>query len=128
MLQSSISCLEGSNVLVVEDELFIAYDIAFSVEEAGGQVAGPFATLARARATLTDDSVSVDGAILDMNLLDGSAEALIVELWKREVPLVVNTAEQLPLAFQSIMPEIPVFSKPTNPWELAEALGRQLRN
>lgn len=119
--------LEGSNVLLVEDEIFIAYDIAFSIEEAGGAVAGPVATVAMARAMLQDHAVKIDAAILDMNLRDGSAEELVAELHRRAVPVVVSTGEPLPLAFQAQLPDVPVFSKPTNPDILAEALGRQFQ-
>lgn len=118
--------LEGSNVLLVEDEMFIAYDIAYSIEEAGGVVAGPVATLEMARAMLADRALRIDAAILDMNLRDGSAEPLVAELHRRAVPVVVNTAEPLPLSFQSRLPEVPVFSKPTNPDVLARALSEQL--
>lgn len=118
--------LEGSKVLLVEDEFFVAYDIAFSIEEAGGVVAGPVATVAMARTMLEDHAVKIDAAILDMNLRDGSAEELVAELHRRAVPVVVNTGEPLPLAFQAELPDIPVFSKPTNPALLAQALERQL--
>ncbi|WP_417808841.1 hypothetical protein [Thioclava sp.] len=116
--------LQGCKVLVAEDEMLIAYDIAYSIEEAGGTVVGPVATLANARRLCASDQV--DAAVLDMNLLDGNSEALVGELSARHIPVIVNTAERLPLAFQSTLPEVMVFAKPTLPDALAEALGRQL--
>ncbi|KEO53980.1 response regulator [Thioclava pacifica] len=118
--------LEGRHVLVVEDEMFIAYDIAYSIEEAGGFVAGPVPSLKRARMLIEDDTFEIDGAILDMNLLDGRAESLVLELHERSIPLVVNTAEPLPLSFQARLPDIPVFSKPTMPETLTAALQEQM--
>ncbi|MBC7145623.1 MAG: response regulator [Thioclava marina] len=118
--------LEGRHVLVVEDEIFIAYDIAYSIEEAGGVVEGPVASLSRARVLLADSDCAIDGAILDMNLLDGRAESLVLELHERDIPLVVNTAEPLPLSFQSQLPDVPVFSKPTMPETLTAALHEQM--
>ncbi|KFE33952.1 response regulator [Thioclava atlantica] len=114
--------LTGTQVLVVEDEFFIAYDIAQSIEEAGGRVAGPVATLEQARELLHDESLEISGVILDMNLRDGRAEGLARELHDRDLPVVVNTAEPLPLPFQATMPDIPVFSKPTLPQMLTDAL------
>lgn len=117
--------LQGCKVLVAEDEMLIAYDIAYSIEEAGGTVIGPVATLANARRLCASDQV--DAAVLDMNLLDGNAEPLVSELRALHIPVIVNTAERLPLAFQSTLPDVLVFAKPTLPDALTEALGRRLR-
>ncbi|MBN2739870.1 MAG: hypothetical protein JXR35_03110 [Rhodobacteraceae bacterium] len=117
--------LQGGKVLVAEDEMLIAYDIAYSIEEAGGTLIGPVATLANARRLCASDQV--DAAVLDMNLLDGNAEPLVSELRALHIPVIVNTAERLPLAFQSTLPDVLVFAKPTLPDALTEALGRRLR-
>ena len=60
---------DDTRVLIVEDEPFIAWDLAQAVESAGGVVIGPAATVAQALA-LVDASV-LEGAILDVHLPDG---------------------------------------------------------
>jgi DNA-binding NarL/FixJ family response regulator len=117
--------LRGCKVLVAEDEMLIAYDIAYSIEEAGGEVVGPVATLAKARSLIATDQI--DAAVLDMNLLDGNSEPLVKELRARHIPVLVNTAERLPLPFQTVLPEVLVFGKPTMPETLAQALGESLQ-
>ena len=37
--------LGGSLVLIAEDQVFIALDLALAVEDAGGEVAGPVASV-----------------------------------------------------------------------------------
>ncbi|KEP70498.1 response regulator receiver protein [Thioclava dalianensis] len=123
-IEPSSHWLEGRKVLVAEDEMLIAYDIAYTIEDCGGEVIGPVANLSDARALMARDHI--DAAVLDMNLLDGSCEPLVCELRKRNIPVVVNTAERLPLAFQSELPEVIVFSKPTMPDLLVEALSNGL--
>ncbi|MEX1663006.1 response regulator [Thioclava sp. 15-R06ZXC-3] len=118
--------LRGCKVLVAEDEMLIAYDIAYSIEEAGGEVVGPVATLAKARSLIATDQI--DAAVLDMNLLDGNSEPLVKELRARHIPVLVNTAERLPLPFQTVLPEVLVFGKPTMPETLAQALGESLQS
>jgi DNA-binding NtrC family response regulator len=118
--------LQGYKVLVAEDEMLIAYDIADTIEAAGGIVVGPVATLANARWLCASDGI--DAAVLDMNLLDGNSEALVSELRARHIPVVVNTAERLPLAFQATLPGVIVFAKPTLSEQLTEALGQRLQS
>ena len=44
--------LTGSLVLVAEDQIFIALDLALAVEDAGGEVAGPVASVENALALI----------------------------------------------------------------------------
>ena len=60
---------DDARILIVEDEPFIAWDLAQAVESAGGIVIGPAATVVQALA-LVQASV-LEAAILDVNLPDG---------------------------------------------------------
>lgn len=110
--------LHNRTVLVCEDEPFIAYDIASSIEEAGGIVIGPFATVKEALAFI--DQTTPDYATLDVNLLDGEVTPVIQKLIKARVPVVVNTGTELPDEVADL--GITVFLKPTEPDELISAL------
>ena len=64
--------LRGARILVVEDEAFIALDLVMAIEDAGAIAVGPAATVAEALELISFDPP--DGAILDVNLPDGTVE------------------------------------------------------
>ncbi len=105
--------LDGAPILIVEDEPFIAMDLAAAVWTAGGLVVGPAATV-RAGLTLLAQK-PVAAAILDCNLLDGEVSPLATALLRMGTPLIVYTASSLPKALAAWEPQIPVIKKPTPP-------------
>ena len=117
--QESEIDLRGRSILVCEDEPLIAYDIASGVEDAGGEVIGPFTAVADALAAL--DRAIPDGAVLDVNLLDGDVAPVLLKLVAANVPVVVNTGTKLPDEAAEL--GVPVFIKPTEPQKLVEAIA-----
>ncbi|EJB02160.1 response regulator with CheY-like receiver, AAA-type ATPase, and DNA-binding domains [Rhizobium leguminosarum bv. trifolii WSM597] len=63
--------LAGLAILVVEDDYFIADELARALSRAGAQVVGPVGSLTDALALL-DDTDHLDFALLDLNL-DGES-------------------------------------------------------
>ena len=121
---ASLSPLFGLPVLIAEDEMFIAYDIAYGVEEAGGTVVGPASTVEDALALLQTHEVG--GAILDVNLLDGDVTPVLQRLVQGGVAVIVNTGTARPWEMEKHYPSVPVFTKPTEPERLAEALADRI--
>ena len=111
--------LAGIRVLICEDEPMIGYDIAMTVEEAGGSPIGPFASVADALHALADGMP--DGAILDVNLIDGDVTPVLVKLFEGGVPLVVNTGTRIPEELESM--DVRVFIKPTKPEVLIRCIA-----
>jgi DNA-binding NtrC family response regulator len=62
------------NILIVEDEYFIADELARAVQEAGFAIRGPVATVEHARAVAAAERV--DHVLLDLNLGGDSAVEL----------------------------------------------------
>lgn len=60
--------LEGRRLLVVEDDYFIASDLASWLEGFGVDVVGPAASVDEALRLLETSDPALDGAILDVNL------------------------------------------------------------
>ena len=60
--------LDRRRILIAEDEAFIAFELATAVENAGGQVVGPVASVSEGLRLL--DREDVDAAILDVRLID----------------------------------------------------------
>jgi CheY-like chemotaxis protein len=77
--------LRGRSILVVEDELLIAMDIAAALEKAGAH-ATMTTTIRHALILVEHDGLS--GAILDHALSDGDSTALCVRLKERGIPYV----------------------------------------
>jgi DNA-binding response OmpR family regulator len=69
---------------LAEDEAIIALELTDSLQAAGFDVAGPFATCAEAEKWLKTGQP--EAAILDNLLKDGPCDALASDLSKRGVP------------------------------------------
>ena len=74
-------------ILLAEDEVIIAIELADSLQAAGFAIAGPFATCAAAEEWLKTGKP--DAAILDNLLKDGPCDALARDLSQRGVPIIM---------------------------------------
>lgn len=110
-------------MLIVEDEPFVALDLALSVEDAGGMVVGPAATLKEALSLVGGD---IKAAILDVHLPDGDVGPVLHKLMGRGIPVVVQTGGGLPTALQEKYPDLLVLLKPNDPLELIAYLSQRL--
>ena len=106
-------------VLIVEDEYFLADDMAQVLQKLGAQVLGPVPSMDRALALLADELV--DAAILDINLKGQMVFPLADVLREQGVPFVFATgydAAAIPEAYR----DVPLWEKPFRPEDLAKAL------
>lgn len=115
--------LANAAVLIVEDEPFVALDLALSVEEAGGRVIGPAATVEEALSLVRED---ISGAILDVHLPDGDVGPVLHWLLKRAIPVVVQTGGGLPTSLRVSYPDLLVLTKPNQPSHLITYLAARL--
>lgn len=116
--------MDGRRVLIVEDEPFIAFDLADAIESAGGAVVGPAMSVREALALV--ESGQVEAAILDVNLPDGDAGPVIAALAAKGILLLVHTGAGLTPELRSRYPGLRVFAKPTPPPVLAEIIASSL--
>lgn len=82
--------LSGRRVLVIEDEYFLAEDIASALKELGARVIGPVGGLQEATAIVEGDA-AIDAAVVDINLRSDMVFPLVRVLRARKVPLVFTT-------------------------------------
>lgn len=80
--------LTGKRVLVVEDEYFIASDLARALGKAGAIAVGPVSDVREGLALVDDD---IDAAILDVNLIGARSFPLADALAARQVPFLFVT-------------------------------------
>lgn len=121
------SALSGRRVLIVEDEVIVAFSIECEVADAGGEIVGPAHTLADAQ-QLIDQQIDV--AILDINIGGELVWPVARALRDRGVPYVLASANcDDPRAFDPGDADVPRFDKPVPVHHLiatiAELAGEQ---
>ena len=113
--------LRGGRVLIVEDDYFIAQDLASSFENAGIQILGPVPSLEGALAALGQERI--DGAVLDINLDGEKVYELADALITGGVPVVFVTGYERP-SIPACYSAVPLCLKPVEGERVIEALGR----
>ena len=111
----------STRILVVEDEVLIALQVASALEDEGFDVVGPCQSVAQALARLGGPDCC-DAAVLDANLRSESAVPVARALAALGIPFVVTTGYDLNQLHME-MAAGPVISKPFS----SEELIRQLR-
>ena len=124
----------AAKILIVEDEPFIAIDLAEHVRDWGGAVVGPFPRAALALDYLGSERPA--GAIVDANLPDGVSTSVLERLCQADVPVVLYTGRGASAEVLAACRHLRVLIKPavTNAVvgalveEIEKAGGFRLRN
>ena len=102
--------LHRARILVAEDQPFIALELALAIEDAGGEVVGPAASVEEALILIA--ALPLGAAILDVNLADGDCSAVVEVLAGLRVPMILQTGVGLPPSLANRFPELRVHIKP----------------
>lgn len=114
------SLLQGRHILLIEDDFFVAHDLAMSLAEAGAVVVGPAASVASGRALILATD-RLDGTIMDINLSGELSFELVDMLRARSVPVVFASGydrEAIPMDFA----DVPLCEKPIDLGRCAAAM------
>lgn len=114
----------GALILIVEDNPVIALDMAFAVEDVGGTVLGPAASIKEALALIEKKAIA--GAILDVNLVDGEISPVAERLISDAIPFVIQTGVGLPSDLASRFPDIVMRIKPCAATDMIELLAAMI--
>ena len=117
--------LSRRRVLVVEDEYFLAEDMAEALQKLGAEVVGPVPTRDKALALLAAEPV--DAAVLDINLKGEMVFPVAQALTEQGIPFVFATGYDqtaIPAEYQ----DTPRWEKPFDPEAFAEALPEIVRS
>lgn len=115
------SPLNGTRILIVEDEFLLATYLKKLLEDKGGQIVGPAATVDTALAILKTDAL--DAAILDLNL-DGECTRNVAQtLVDKNVPFVVVTGYERNDVHSDILRQAVHMEKPLQPDELVRIIA-----
>jgi CheY-like chemotaxis protein len=112
--------LNQVSVLIVENEPFIALDLATAVEEARGKVIGPAGSVREA--LLLIEHHLVQAAVLDVNLSDRDVTPIAELLIEGGVPVIFYSGLALPAALRERYPSASIYKKPTPPVQLLNKL------
>jgi CheY-like chemotaxis protein len=122
-MNSAADKLSGQRVLIVEDEYFLAQDLAEYLNHLGVEVVGPVGTVTDALELL--HYADIQGAVLDINLRGERVYPVADVLEQKQVPFVFASGygEELePNAYT----DIPRCIKPLDFAELANTLLDQM--
>lgn len=112
--------ITGYRVLVVEDDYFIADDMARQLKADGAEVIGPAASV-DAALRLIEQTERIDGAVVDLNLRGVLCWPVADELLRRATPFVFATGydrASIPTRYAAIAR----CEKPVAPDKVAAAL------
>lgn len=118
-----MQALQALQVLIVEDDPFVALDLEAIVQDSVGAQVHVAASLADARALLGVPKLAVlDFAFLDVDLMDGPVFEIARLLRERHVPFVFVSASaraEIPAALR----DAPFIPKPYRVWQIADSLA-----
>ena len=112
--------LANFSVLIVEDVLLHATDLSMGIEDEGGRIIGPVASV-RASMQLLESTLP-DLAILDVELEDAEAFPVADYLTERNIPFVFYTSRSSSGQAQAREYDVPVINKAFSANEAIDAL------
>lgn len=116
------SPLAGQNVLIVEDEIFIALDLKFTIDREGARVTLAH-SLAEGFAALEEHSTGFDLAVLDVHLGEEEVFPLAEALQEAGCTLIFHTGGGDPDEILNQFPHALVIPKPSRSQRLVDMLG-----
>jgi len=108
-----VPALMGLRLLVVEDEAMVAMMIENMLDDLGCVVVGVAGTVSRGLALVGDDSIDLDGAILDVNLGGEKVYPIAEALCSRHVPFIFSTGYGID-GISTSFAHVPALAKPYN--------------
>ena len=113
--------IRGKRILIVEDEILIAWELRRTIEEAGGIVVGLATSIAEARAAIVQTFADV--AFLDSNLRGSRSDELASLLVERNIPFAFVTGYD-PKSLHPAFRDIAVIPKPFTPEDIVNTVAR----
>lgn len=112
--------LEGLHVLVVEDEMFLAFELVEDLRAVGAVPLGPIATVEKGLEFI-ETADRIDAAVLNVMLHRREAFPVADELRRRGIPFIFVTGNDE--AVKARFPGTPVHPKPADMTKIVSTLA-----
>ncbi|WP_257165801.1 response regulator [Bradyrhizobium sp. SRS-191] len=122
--RSSSQPFAGRSILIVEDEYFLADDLAREFRRRGADVIGPMSDLDEAQALLRSGR-NFDAALLDINVREDMVFPVARTLRERNIPFVFTTGYDKG-AIRPEFADVPHWEKPIDISSVADFLATKL--
>lgn len=113
-------------VMLVEDELLVAFDVQDIIEAAGFAVDGPYVSVAEAVAAVNAHLPAC--AILDVQLSDGEVFPAADLLHAAGVPMIFHSGHADALSLRDRYPHAMVCGKPCSPSKLQATISELMND
>lgn len=114
-------------ILVVEDEALIGFDLADLLETAGYSVRGPFATASAALSAMVGVAVPLNLAILDVSLGEGQTSEPVAEaMLQTGTPIIFVSGYNS--SGSDVLRRFPTAERMSKPWDPQELLRTVARH
>jgi DNA-binding LytR/AlgR family response regulator len=117
--------LTGKRILVVEDEPLISENLANEVTAEGAKVIGPVGTVEAALDVIASMD-SLDGAVLDIKLMEKMSFQVADVLAARRVPFVFWTGYPCDAVIPTHHAKVTCLEKPAKPHDVSRVLKKLL--
>jgi DNA-binding NtrC family response regulator len=117
------SSFSGRRILLVEDEMLVAWLLGDMLADLGCVVVGPASSINQARAMI--DAEAIDAVVLDINLNGEMSYPVADILAARGVPFVFSTGYDKDTLLDDYR-TLPVLQKPVHRSELSDTLAKLL--
>ncbi len=115
--------LASMRVLVVEDNFLVAMAVERALTERGCVVLGPVASVVEGSRMAAEGDIH--GAILDVNILGGTSQAIAETLEQRGVPFVFMTGYGSPQMLPERLKRMPRLTKPVDALRMLEMVAER---
>ena len=115
-----MDCRERPLILLVEDEMIIAFDLYDRLEDSGFEVDGPYPSVARAMSAI--GAMRPQAAVLDVQLTDGDVMPLADRLMEMDVPIIFHSGHAKPDVLKQRYPAATICAKPCSHGMLEDSL------
>ena len=117
--------LQGTRILVAEDDAILAFDLGITLQKAGANILGPTLTLAHTLSLA--ETAPLSAAVLDISLRDEEVFPAAQALKARGVGIVFYTGYAAVDRLRREWPEAQVLTKPTPSRLLIQAVCRAMQ-
>jgi ActR/RegA family two-component response regulator len=122
-LSNMAPTLQGNRVLILEDEYFLADDLARALRERGAEPVGPVSSVTEAEQLLARERL--DAAIVDLNLRGEMATEFVSRLAATRLPCLIVSGYGSEAVPESIA-HVPRIEKPTSAAAVLQTLSARI--